>query len=157
MLFLCYPQHNEFSLSDPLSRFIIPGRHGLTTTSSPGGKVDQQDFPAAKLRQRYGLAIRDCRQYKIRMRLTHARRIASRISRAGDSTNAAASQRQQVQVLHYRDPQRRFSIPAFVGTSFRLHISYHDYSRRQLCSCSFFIVVCCGLRRGCILGTVRLL
>jgi hypothetical protein len=38
--------------------------------------MDQEDFPPAKLRQRYGLAIHEAGQGEVRMALAYARRIA---------------------------------------------------------------------------------
>lgn len=105
MLLLGDPEHDEPAVSDILLNLLVPGRHGPATTPSPRGKVDEKDFLSAKLRQRYRSAGRNVGQYKIRMRLTHTRRIASRIGRAGYSTNASASQRNQVQIQHCSDPR----------------------------------------------------
>ena len=100
MLLLCDPQDNEFSLFDPLSCLIIPGRHGLTATASPGGEVDQQDFPAAKLRQRYWLMVRNTGQDKIGVYLADAGRIAFGVGWCGEKEKASKSQHQQAQISH---------------------------------------------------------
>jgi hypothetical protein len=100
MLLLRDPEHNELALSDPFLRLCIPDRHGLSTTTSPGGKVDQEDFPPAKLRQRYRRAIRDAGQGEIRVRLAHARRVAVGVRRRGKKTKASTSQHQQAQISH---------------------------------------------------------
>jgi hypothetical protein len=67
MLLLCNTEHGEFALFYPLFRLIVQDRHGPATTASPGGEVYEQDFSAAKLRQRYRRTGRDVRQDEIGM------------------------------------------------------------------------------------------
>ena len=62
--------------------------------------MNQEDFPAAKLRQRYGCTIHDAGQSEIGVGLAHARRIAVGVRRCGKMAKASASQHQQTQVSH---------------------------------------------------------
>ena len=54
--------------------------------------MDQQDFPATKLRERHCLAICHVGQGKISVQLTHSRRVAVTASRRGRNTKTSASQ-----------------------------------------------------------------
>ncbi|MHC4681729.1 MAG: hypothetical protein ACYTEK_23935 [Planctomycetota bacterium] len=56
--------------------------------------MNQEDFPAAKLRQRYRRTIHDAGQGEIGVQLAHTRRIAVGARWRGKTTKASASQRQ---------------------------------------------------------------
>lgn len=94
-------QYNQLFLSGPLLHFCIQDRHGLTTIPLPGGKVDQQDLPAVKLRQRYRRMIRDAGQGEIGVELAHLRRITGGVRRDGEKRNASLGQHQQAPISNH--------------------------------------------------------
>ena len=63
--------------------------------------MDQQDFPAAKLRQRYRLAIRYTGQSEIRVELAHLRRIADGVRRHGEKRKASPGQHHQAPISNH--------------------------------------------------------